>query len=56
MEKDDLVTALRYMNLLRGEPLLVAKDWLQELRYHLETVQAAHAVLTYAATTAIESM
>ncbi len=56
LEKDDLESALRFMNLLRGEPLLVAGDWLREVRLHLETVQAARAVLAYAAAAAIESM
>lgn len=56
MEKDDLEQALRYMNLLKGEPQNVATDWLQDLRLHLETVQAAQAILTYAAVQAIESM
>ena len=56
LEKDDLEQALRYMNLLSGEPQLVAKDWLQDLRLHLEAVQAAQAILTYATVQAIESM
>ena len=44
------------MNLLRGEPQNVARDWLKELRLHLETVQAAQAILTHAAAQAIELM
>ncbi|XP_046460534.1 MICOS complex subunit MIC60-like [Daphnia pulex] len=56
LEKDDLEQALRYMNLLKGEPQNVANDWLRELRIHLETVQAVNAILTYAAVQAIESM
>lgn len=48
--------ALRYMNLLTGEPQHVAKDWLRDLRLHLEAVQAAQAILTYATVQAIESM
>ena len=48
--------ALRYMNLLKGEPQHVASDWLHDLRVHLETVQAAKAILTYAAVQAMESM
>ncbi|XP_045027350.1 MICOS complex subunit MIC60 isoform X2 [Daphnia magna] len=56
LEKDDLEQALRYMNLLKGEPQNVATDWLRELRIHLETVQAVNAVMTYAAVQAIESM
>jgi mitofilin len=56
LEKDDLEQTLRYMNLLKGEPQNVANDWLRELRIHLETVQAANAILTYAAVQAIESM
>lgn len=56
LEKDDLEQALRYMNLLKGEPQNVATDWLRELRIHLETVQAVNAIMTYAAVQAIESM
>uniref|UniRef100_A0A0P5AVY5 MICOS complex subunit MIC60 n=1 Tax=Daphnia magna TaxID=35525 RepID=A0A0P5AVY5_9CRUS len=56
LEKDDLEQALRYMNLLKGEPQNVATDWLQELRIHLETVQAVNAIISYAAVQAIESM
>ncbi len=56
LEKDDLEQALRYMNLLKGEPQNVANDWLRELRIHLETVQAVNAILTYAAVQAVESM
>jgi mitofilin len=56
LEKDDLEQALRYMNLLTGEPQLVSKDWLQDLRLHLEAVQATQAILTYATVQAIESM
>lgn len=56
MEKDDLEQALRYMNLLTGAPQNVAADWLKDLRVHLETVQAAQAVLAYAGAKAIESM
>ena len=56
LEKDDLEQALRYMNLLKGEPQHVATDWLRDLRLHLEAVQAARAIATYAAVQAIESM
>lgn len=48
--------ALRYMNLLKGEPKKVAKDWLKDLRIHLESMQAAEAILTYAAVQAIQSV
>jgi len=44
------------MNLLRGEPHHVAADWVKDLRLHLEAVQAAKAVLTYASARTIESM
>ena len=56
LENDDLEQALRYMNLLKGEPQNVATDWLKDLRLHLEAVQAAQAILSYAAVQAIESM
>jgi len=56
LEKDDLENALVFMNLLRGEPHHVAADWVKDLRLHLEAVQAAKAVLTYASARTIESM
>jgi len=56
LEKDNLQDALRFMNLLRGEPHHVAEDWLKDLRLHLEAAQAARAVLAYASVRTIESM
>ena len=38
VKEDDLENTFRYLNLLRGEPLLVAQDWLQDLGLHLEVV------------------
>ena len=56
LEKDNLQDALRFMNLLRGEPHHVAEDWLKDLRLHLEASQAARAVLAYASAKTIESV
>ena len=36
--------------------MLVAKDWLKEVRLHLETVQAAEAILMHASAMVIEVM
>jgi len=56
LEKDNLHDALRFMNLLSGEPHHVAEDWLKDLRLHLEAAQAARAVLAYASAKTIESV
>ncbi|KAK2709196.1 MICOS complex subunit Mic60-like isoform X2 [Artemia franciscana] len=48
LEKDDLEQAIRFVNLLRGEPRNVARDWLKEARHCLEVRQTAEALLVYA--------
>lgn len=40
--------ALRYMNLLKGAPRCVAKDWMNETRILLETQQAVDTLIAYA--------
>ncbi|CAG0919118.1 unnamed protein product [Notodromas monacha] len=49
LHRDDLIQAVKYMNLLKGAPRHVASDWLNEARLHLETRQAADALLAHAA-------
>jgi len=56
IDKDDLPQAVRYMGLLRGEPRLVASDWLRETRLLLEARQAADALLAHAAATGLQAL
>ena len=39
---------LRYMNLLKGAPRSVARDWMNETRILLETQQAIESLVAYA--------
>ena len=44
------------MSLLRGEPRLVASDWIKETRLLLEARQAADALLAHAAATGLQAL
>merc|ERR1719511_603572 len=48
LEADDLEQAVKYMNLLRGEPRRQASDWLSSARTHLEIHQVSEALAAYA--------
>ncbi|XP_039275816.1 MICOS complex subunit Mic60-like [Nilaparvata lugens] len=48
MERGDFAQTLRYMNLLKGAPRAIAKDWIKETQIMLETLQAANVLLTHA--------
>ena len=56
IDKDDLTQAVKYMSLLRGEPRLVAADWVRETRLLLEARQAADALLAHAAATGLQAL
>ena len=49
IRQGDIELAVRYMNLLRGEPRSVARDWLCNARSYLETLQAVQLVSEYMA-------
>ena len=49
MREGDLDLAIRYVNLLRGAPRRVARDWLRDARSYLETQQAVLLVSEYMA-------
>lgn len=51
----DLEMALRYANQLKGEPRRVARDWIKDVRNHLETRQAADILLGQAASINIQA-
>ncbi|XP_026272523.1 MICOS complex subunit Mic60 isoform X1 [Frankliniella occidentalis] len=48
IDRGDLLQALRYMNLLKGYSRRVAADWIRETKIHLETLQAAEALMAHA--------
>uniref|UniRef100_A0A1E1X7Z2 MICOS complex subunit MIC60 n=1 Tax=Amblyomma aureolatum TaxID=187763 RepID=A0A1E1X7Z2_9ACAR len=54
LQHENLEQALRYASHLRGQPRLVAQDWIHELRLHLEARQAASALMAFATATIAE--
>ena len=56
LEADDLEQAVKYMNLLRGEPRRQASDWLSSARLHLEIHQISEALATYATAVGAEAI
>ncbi|GFY63445.1 MICOS complex subunit Mic60 [Trichonephila inaurata madagascariensis] len=52
---NDLEQALRYANQLKGEPRIVAKDWMNEVKLLLETQQAVKALLAHAAAVGVQA-
>ncbi|KAK9501373.1 hypothetical protein O3M35_012108 [Rhynocoris fuscipes] len=48
LDRGDLYQTLKYMNLLKGAPKVVASDWIRELRIYLETLLAARALMAHA--------
>ena len=48
MDRGDFRMALRYMNLLKGAPRCVAREWMNETRILLETQQAIDTLVAYA--------
>lgn len=56
LERGDLEQAVRFLNLLTGEPRKVAHDWLKEAKLLLETRQAAYALTAFASASGIGSV
>ncbi|KAK2162470.1 hypothetical protein LSH36_98g06001 [Paralvinella palmiformis] len=48
LDQGDLESALRFMNLLTGEPRKIASDWIKEARLLLETRQITDILLAHA--------
>ncbi|KAK0098710.1 hypothetical protein PV326_004864 [Microctonus aethiopoides] len=48
LDRGDFKMALRYMNLLKGAPKAIAKDWMNETKILLETQQAIDTLIAYA--------
>lgn len=49
IERGNLATAIRYVASLEGASLVAAETWLEAARIHLETRQAAEAIVAHAA-------
>lgn len=54
MDNGDMGMAVQYMNQLKGDAALVARDWVEETRMLLETQLAASALMSYATSVAME--
>lgn len=51
IDRDDILQALKYLNLLTGCPRVVAKEWMNEATVFLETKQAIDFLMSYATVT-----
>lgn len=47
IDRDDILQALRYLNLLTGCSRVVAKEWMNEATVFLETKQAIDLLMSY---------
>ncbi|XP_064630691.1 MICOS complex subunit Mic60-like isoform X2 [Lineus longissimus] len=56
LQDGDLITAVRFMNQLQGEPRRVASGWLKEALLLLETQQAAQCLLGHASARGLGSL
>jgi len=56
LDRGHLTRAVQYVNLLKGEPGRVARDWLEEARLTLETRQAVQALLAHAQAQAVAAL
>lgn len=56
MEADDLEQAVKYMNLLKGEPRRQASDWINGARLHLEMELISEALTTYATAIGVQGV
>ncbi|XP_057664524.1 MICOS complex subunit Mic60 isoform X1 [Diorhabda carinulata] len=53
LDRGDFAQTLKYMNLLKGAPRCVAREWMEETRIYLETQQAANTLMAYAASSGL---
>lgn len=53
LDRGDFKMTLRYMNLLKGAPRSIARDWMNEAKILLETQQAIDTLLAYAGATGL---
>ncbi|CAJ0570260.1 unnamed protein product, partial [Mesorhabditis spiculigera] len=55
VEQNDFPSALKIVQLLQGEPRLLARDWIMDTRAHLETRLLAELLVAHAAVQSIRS-
>ncbi|KJH43981.1 hypothetical protein DICVIV_09999 [Dictyocaulus viviparus] len=55
VDRNDLISAIRIAQLLRGEPARVVRDWLVDTRSYLETLLLAQLLMAHAAVSSIRS-
>ncbi|XP_035729392.1 MICOS complex subunit Mic60-like isoform X1 [Vespa mandarinia] len=53
LDRGDFKMTLRYMNLLKGAPKSIAREWMNETRILLETQQAIDTLMAYAGVTGL---
>ncbi|CAG9766278.1 unnamed protein product [Ceutorhynchus assimilis] len=53
LDRGDFAQALKYMNLLKGAPRCIARQWMNETRILLETQQAANTLMAHAASSGL---
>lgn len=53
LDRGDFAQTLKYMNLLKGAPRSVARQWMNETRILLETQQAANTLMAHAASSGL---
>lgn len=53
VDRGDFKMTLRYMNLLKGAPKSIAREWMNETRILLETQQAIDTLMAYAGVTGL---
>ncbi|XP_015186370.1 PREDICTED: MICOS complex subunit Mic60 isoform X2 [Polistes dominula] len=53
LDRGDFKMTLRYMNLLKGAPRSIAREWMKETRILLETQQAIDTLMAYAGVTGL---
>jgi mitofilin len=53
LDRGDFAQTLKYMNLLRGAPRSIARQWMNETRILLETQQAANTLMAHAASSGL---
>ncbi|KAJ8917830.1 hypothetical protein NQ315_010739 [Exocentrus adspersus] len=53
LDRGDFAQTLKYMNLLKGAPRCVARQWMNETRILLETQQAANTLMAHASSSGL---
>ncbi|XP_063929614.1 MICOS complex subunit Mic60 isoform X2 [Zophobas morio] len=53
LDRGDFAQTLKYMNLLKGAPRSIARQWMNETRILLETQQAANTLMAHAASSGL---